>query len=61
MPKKKKPETPAEQSARFVRETEILIAAGDLNPTDADAALDGLVKNPASIRAAPRKGTPPVG
>lgn len=44
MPKKAKPETPAEQSARFVRETEALIAAGDLSPTDAEAAMDRLVR-----------------
>ena len=44
MPKKAKPETPAEQSARFVRETEALIAAGDLSPTHADAAMDKLVR-----------------
>jgi hypothetical protein len=44
MPKKAKPETPAEQSARFVRETEALIAAGDLSPIDADAGLDGALR-----------------
>jgi hypothetical protein len=47
MPKKAKPETPAEQSARFVRETEALIAAGDLSPTDGERALDALVKRAA--------------
>lgn len=51
MPKKAKPETPAEQSARFVRETEALIAAGDLSPTDADAAMDRLVRNQPTSRA----------
>jgi hypothetical protein len=44
MPKKAKPETPAEQSARFVRETEALIAAGELSHTDAEAAMDRLVR-----------------
>ena len=44
MPKKLKPETPKEQSARFKREAERLIAAGELDPTGADAALDRLVR-----------------
>lgn len=51
MPKKAKPETPAEQSARFVRETEALIAAGDLSPDDAEAALDKLVRRQSSAAA----------
>lgn len=45
MPKKAKPETRAEQSARFVRETEALIAAGDLSPADAEAAMEKLVRS----------------
>ena len=44
MPKKKHIETQAEQSARFRAEVERLIAAGELSPTDADAALDRLVR-----------------
>lgn len=44
MPKKLKPESQAEQSKRFKREVERLIEAGELNPTDADAALDRLVR-----------------
>lgn len=44
MPKKKHPETPEEQSARFKREAESLIAAGDFDPDVADAALDKLVR-----------------
>jgi hypothetical protein len=44
MPKKLKPETPKEQSARFRREVQKLIDAGELNPTDADAAMDRLVR-----------------
>jgi hypothetical protein len=48
MPKKAKPETPAEQSARFKRETEKLIAAGELSPTEADAAMDRLVRKAAT-------------
>lgn len=44
MPKKKHPETPEEQSARFKREVEKLIAAGELDPDAADAALEKLVR-----------------
>lgn len=43
MPKKKRNETPDDQSARFRAEVERLIEAGELSPTDADAALDHLV------------------
>jgi hypothetical protein len=44
MPKKKNPETPEEQSARFRAEVERLVAAGELSPTEADEALDKLVR-----------------
>lgn len=44
MPKAKKKETQAEQSARFQAVVERLVAAGELSPTDADKALDQLVK-----------------
>jgi polyhydroxyalkanoate synthesis regulator phasin len=50
MPKKKPGMTPEEQSERFKSEVERLIAAGELNPTDADAALDGLVRRSRSLR-----------
>jgi len=43
MPKKKNPETPEEQSKRFKAEVERLINAGELNPTEADAAFDRLL------------------
>ena len=43
MPKKKKQETQAEQSARFEAEVQRLIDAGELSPTDAEKALDRLV------------------
>lgn len=43
MPKKKKAESQAEQSARFRAEVERLVAAGELNPTEADEALSALV------------------
>ena len=42
MPKKKAGESQDEQSARFQAEVERLIAAGELNPTEADEALDRL-------------------
>lgn len=46
MPKKKHNETPEEQSARFRAEVARLIEAGELSPTDAEAALDRLVRSP---------------
>lgn len=48
MPKQKRKETQEEQSARFLAEVERMIAAGELNPAEAEAALDRLVrKSPA--------------
>jgi len=44
MPKKKQKEAPDEQSARFRAEVERMVAAGELNPTDADEVLDRLVR-----------------
>ena len=44
MPKKKQTETPEEQSARFKAEVERMIAAGELSPTEAEAAMDKLVR-----------------
>ena len=44
MPKKKQNETPAEQSARFRAEVERMIAAGELSPTEADEALDRIIR-----------------
>jgi hypothetical protein len=43
MPKKKNPETQEQQSARFKAEVERLIAAGELNPTEADVAFERLM------------------
>ena len=51
MPKKKVNETQAEQSARFRAEVERMIAAGELNPTEADKAMDGLVRNAVNFLA----------
>jgi hypothetical protein len=47
MPKKAKPETPKQQSARFKREAQKLIDAGELSPTDAGEAMDRLVRTAA--------------
>jgi len=44
MPKAKNKLTPEEQRKRFEAEVERLIEAGELNRTDADAALDSLVR-----------------
>jgi hypothetical protein len=43
MPKKKRHETQAEQSERFKRDAQKLIDAGELNPTEAESALERLV------------------
>lgn len=44
MPKKKVQETQAEQSERFKKAVRDMIDAGELNPTDADEALDKLTR-----------------
>jgi polyhydroxyalkanoate synthesis regulator phasin len=49
MPKKKHKETPEEQSARFRAEVERLVAAGELSPTEAEEALDSLIKHHSRI------------
>lgn len=49
MPKQKRKETQAQQSARFTAEVEKMIAAGEINPTEADEALDGLVRRSPKI------------
>jgi len=51
MPKKKKAETQEEQSARFRAEVERLVAAGELSPTEADEALDKIVRHASSNAA----------
>lgn len=50
MPKKKPGMTPAEQSKAFRAKVRELVAAGELNPTEADAALDGLVRRSSQTR-----------
>ena len=54
MPKAKNPISPAEQRKRFEAEVERLVKAGELNRTEADAALDNLVRK-ASGNISPEK------
>ena len=44
MPKKKRKETAKEQGKRFQEEAQKLIDAGELNPTEAEDAVDRIVK-----------------
>ena len=44
MPKKKRHETQKEQSSRFIRDAEELISAGKLDPEEAAAAVDKLLR-----------------
>lgn len=44
MPKKKRQESQAEQSERFKKDAQKLIEDGELNPTEAEKGLEGLVK-----------------
>ena len=46
MPKKKNQETQAEQSERFKKDAQELIDAGELNPTEADRALERIIRPP---------------
>lgn len=43
MPKKKKQESQEEQSERFRQTVRDLVAAGELNPTEADEAFERLM------------------
>lgn len=43
MPKQKRKETQAEQSARFKAEVQKLIDAGELDPTEAENLLEKIV------------------
>ena len=52
MPKKQKTDKPDEQSARFRAEVERMIAAGELNPTDADEAFGRLMNRLKPINSA---------
>jgi polyhydroxyalkanoate synthesis regulator phasin len=44
MPKKKLQETQEEQSKRFRQTVRDLVAAGELNPTEADSAMEKVLK-----------------
>jgi hypothetical protein len=62
MPKRKKALSPKEQSERFKSEAERLIAAGELNPTEAEAAMDRIIReaaaSPGDRRAVQHRSTP---
>jgi len=48
MPSKKQHESNVKQAARFRSEAQKLIDAGELNPTDAEAAMNSLMRKVAS-------------
>lgn len=50
MPKQKQELTQEEQSKRFRDEVERMVAAGELNPIEADDAFEVLVRNSATPR-----------
>jgi hypothetical protein len=52
MPTKKVKETSTEQAARFKAEVEKLVAAGELNPTEADEAFERAMSGVATLRQA---------
>jgi hypothetical protein len=52
MPKKQNPLTPEEQKKRFEAEVQRLVDDGSLSPTEADAALDKLVRCSSSPKGA---------
>lgn len=43
MPKKRNEESQEEQSRRFKKAARDLISAGELNPTEAEAGLEGIL------------------
>ena len=57
MPKKAKTETPKQQAARFAAEVARLIEVGELSPTEADKALDNMVRISANRREDHAGGT----
>jgi len=51
MPKKKAlPESQKEQSERFLKAVSDAVAAGELNPTEADDAIDDLIQKSTANR-----------
>jgi hypothetical protein len=57
MPKKKTPETPEEQAARFRREAQKLVDAGQLTLTEGETALDAFVRSGAGGKSGSQKGS----
>lgn len=55
MPKKKKPESQKEQSARFRAEVERMIVAGELNPTEAAERMDKMLSVASTAASAQAK------
>jgi hypothetical protein len=55
MPKKKHPETPEEQAARFRSEAQKLVDAGLLTLTEGETALDAFVRSGAGGKGAKPK------
>ena len=53
MAKKAKPESQAEQSARFARAVQDLEAAGELNPTEADERFELLMRKLVQTKSSP--------
>jgi Spy/CpxP family protein refolding chaperone len=51
MPKKKRQETQEEQSERFREKVRELVAAGELDPAEADARFDQLMNQAAPPKA----------
>ena len=49
MPKKQNQETQKEQSERFKKAVQDMIDAGELNPTEADEAMDKIVSGSNTI------------
>ncbi len=58
MPKAKPRMTAKEQSAAFKREAQRRIDAGELNPINADVALDDLVRKSGKITASEERVRP---
>jgi hypothetical protein len=56
MPKKAKPESPEEQSERFKQAVRDMVAAGELNPTEADAAFNRAMSGVVQLRGQWFKG-----
>lgn len=50
MPKKLRQESQAEQSKRFKRDAQRLADAGELDPTEADAAVSRLIRRTARTK-----------